>query len=120
MSSLRKFTLAIKDTALSQRYLLENSRTIFKTSLVFTFIRVIMQTATLVNILRSYKNLNQDIMTMYILLGLIFIFQLVVVMLTWFLRETRFIEYAVPLWITLTYFYINPTEPISLSTYVIT
>jgi hypothetical protein len=79
-----------------------------------------MQTASLVNILSSYKILNQNITAMYILLGLIFIFQLVVVMLTWFLRETRFIEYTIPLWITLTYFYINPTEPISLSTYVIT
>jgi len=120
MSSLRKFTLSINDMALSQRYRLENSRTIFKTALFFTIIRVIMQTIILVNILRGYQNLHQDITSTYILLGLIFIFQLVVVTLTWFLRETRFIEYTLPLWITLTYFYLNPRESISLSTYVVT
>ena len=54
MSSLRKFTLSIMDMALSQRYRQENSRTIFKTALFFTIIRVIMQTIILVNILGGY------------------------------------------------------------------
>ncbi len=42
--------------------------------------------------------------------ALTFGYGLVVVLLTWFLRETRFIEYTLPLWITLTYFYVNPRE----------
>jgi hypothetical protein len=79
-----------------------------------------MQTIILVNILGGYENVNHDRTTMYILLGLVFILQLVVVMLSWFLRETRFIEYTIPLWITLTYFYLNPRESISLSIYLVT
>ena len=82
--------------------------------------RVIMQTIIIVNILGTYENVKKNITTMYILLGLIFILQLVIMMLTWCLRETRFIEYTIPLWITLTYFYINPRESICITTYLVT
>jgi len=120
MDSIRKFTLTIEDEVLRKRYLEENSRTILKTGLFFTFVWLVVQTIVLISTIKVNEAAQRDQTTMYILLGLIFVLQIVVLVLTWFLRDTKFLEYTIPLWITLTYFYINPREPIKLSIYVVT
>ena len=54
MSAIRKFTLTIEDDDLRQRYLEENSRTIFKTGLFFTLVWVVIKTIILIGMIRIY------------------------------------------------------------------
>lgn len=119
MNSLRKFTLTIKDLHLRKKYLEENSRTIFKTALYFTMFKVISQAVKLASSIKFFDNFLKEEATTYVLLGVIFLLQILVVVLTWVWRNTKFLEFSITIWITLTYFYMNPSNHIKLSTYII-